>query len=81
MAPGRARHAPTATAGARLELQTAGRCRQPGVNVVPIRLSLFLRRGARLRVGRVGLAGWLVSDHRIAVRSETRPAMARWVSS
>ncbi|MCX4597826.1 hypothetical protein OG819_52375 [Streptomyces sp. NBC_01549] len=36
----------------------------------------FLRRGARLRSGRVGLAGWLVVDYRMAARSETRPAMA-----
>ncbi|MCX4594834.1 hypothetical protein OG819_35620 [Streptomyces sp. NBC_01549] len=37
---------------------------------------LGLRRGARLRSGRVGLAGWLVVDYRMAARSETRPAMA-----
>jgi hypothetical protein len=35
-----------------------------------------LRRGARLRSGRVALAGWLVGDHRMAARSETRPATA-----
>ena len=40
-----------------------------------------LRRGARLRLGRVGMAVRLVGDHRIAARSETSPAMARWVSS
>jgi len=40
-----------------------------------------LRLGARLRLGRAGLACWRASDQRRAVRSETRPAMARWVSS
>jgi hypothetical protein len=36
----------------------------------------YLRRGARMRSGRVGLAGCLVGDHLSAVRSETRPATA-----
>jgi predicted phosphodiesterase len=40
-----------------------------------------LRLGARLRLGRAGLAGWRASGQWRAVRSETRPAMARWVSS
>lgn len=35
-----------------------------------------LRRCARLRSGRVGLAGCRVGDHLLAVRSETRPATA-----
>ena len=45
------------------------------------RIAAVLRRGARLGLGRAGLAGWLAGDYRMAVRSETRPAMARWVSS
>jgi predicted dinucleotide-binding enzyme len=42
----------------------------------PETLKDLIRRGARLRSGRVGLAGWLVVDYRMAARSETRPAMA-----
>ncbi|HEV2633821.1 MAG TPA: antibiotic biosynthesis monooxygenase [Actinocrinis sp.] len=36
-----------------------------------------LRQGARLTLGRAGLAGCLMGDHLSAVRSETRPATAR----
>ena len=40
-----------------------------------------LRRGARLGSGRAGLAGWPCWGYRSAARSETRPAIARKVSS
>jgi hypothetical protein len=41
----------------------------------------LLRRGARLRSGRVGLECRRAGDHLSAARSETRQAMAKWVSS